>query len=33
MRIEPGKHWKTAMEGYHRELMVIVERYPDANIL
>ena len=33
MRIEPGKHWKTAMEGYHRELMAIVERYPDANIL
>ena len=33
MRIEPGKHWKTAMQGYERELMDIVERYPRANIL
>ena len=33
MRIEPGKHWKTAMQGYHQELMAIVERYPNANIL
>ena len=33
MRIEPRKHWKTAMQGYERELMDIVERYPDANIL
>jgi SAM-dependent methyltransferase len=33
MKIEPSKHWKTAMQGYADELMALVSRYPDANIL
>ena len=33
MRIEPTKHWKTAMQGYEQELMALVKQYPDATVL
>lgn len=33
MRIEPRKHWQTAMQGYADELMSLVRNYPNANIL
>jgi SAM-dependent methyltransferase len=33
MQIEPGKSWLTAMQNYERELVSIVEGYPDARIL
>ena len=29
MRIEPNKHWKTAMQGYEQELMALVKQYPE----
>jgi SAM-dependent methyltransferase len=33
MQIEPSKSWLTAMQSYERELVSIVERYPNARIL
>ena len=33
MKIEPRKHWQTAMQGYADELKALVSQYPDANIL
>jgi len=33
MQIEPDKSWLTAMQNYERELVSIVERYPNARIL
>nr|WP_262984822.1 hypothetical protein [Sphingomonas daechungensis] len=33
MKIEPRKHWQTAMQGYADELMALISQYPDANIL
>lgn len=33
MKIEPAKTWQHAMQNYQRELVSIVERYPNAKIL
>lgn len=33
MRIEPSKHWHTAMHDYERNLMALVSQFPDATIL